>query len=98
MTCPSFWVVLLPAAAAASTATMPATSSAAAFAGRHRPGFRNSHVASAVFGSIELLDGISGFLIRRHLDKTEAFAPAGVAIRDDLRGLNASSLSKDFLK
>src|SRR5262249_30801810 len=93
---PNVWC-LLPATAAAATAAM-ATATAAAFARCHGPGFRNGHVAAAIFGAIELLDGISGFLIAGHLDKTEAFASSGVTIRDDLRGLNVARLSKDFLK
>src|SRR5262249_7194233 len=94
--CPPLWVVLLPATAAAATAPMTAT--AAAFTRCHGPGFRNGHVAAAVFGAVEFLDGICGFLIGGHLDKTEAFASSGVAIGNDLRGLNAPCLSKDFLK
>jgi hypothetical protein len=94
---------ILPAVSTATTtatttaAAMPATT-AAIFTRGHWPGFGDSHVTSAVFGSIELLDGIRRFLIRRHLDESEAFAAACIPISDDFGGLNAARLSEDFLQ
>ena len=48
--------------------------------------------------TIELLNGIRRFLIRRHLDESEAFAAACITVGDDFGGLNASRLSEDFLQ
>src|SRR5437870_5256877 len=85
-------------AAATTAAAVPAAATAAIFAWGHRPCFGNCHVTSAVFGAIELLDGIRGFLIRRHLDESETFAAARITICDDFCGLNASRLREDFLQ
>ena len=38
------------------------------------------------------------FLVGRHLDETEAFAPARVAVRNDLGALNGAILRKQFLQ
>src|SRR5262245_33070605 len=82
---------------------IPATAATAAtmttiFAWSHRTGFSDRHIAPTVFGSIEFLNGIGGFLVRRHLDETEAFTAAGVTIRDDFCRLNVPRLREDFLQ
>ena len=74
------------------------TATAAIFTRSHRPGFRDSHVTPAVFSSIELLDSVRRFLIRRHLDESEAFTAACITVSDDFGGLNTSRLSEDFLQ
>jgi len=79
-----------PAAAAAR--------STAVITRRHGTGFSNGHIPPAVFGAIELLNRICGFLIARHLDETEPLASPRIAIGNDFGGLDASRLSEDFLK
>ena len=86
--------ISLPAISAATAAT---AMSAAFLSGGHRTGFSDSHISPAIFDSIEFLNRIRGFLIGGHFDESESFASARIAIGDDLGGLNASSLSKDFL-
>src|SRR5262249_55586765 len=81
-----------------STATSTATASAALLAGGHWPCFCDGHIPPTVFGSVEFLNCIGGFLIRRHFNKTETFTAAGIAIGNDLRGLNVASLREDLLK
>src|SRR5215471_9806956 len=82
-----------------ATAAAPATISATpSFTRSHRTRLGNSHIPSAVFCAVEFLNGVGGFLIARHLDKAEPFAASGVAIGDDLRGLNASCLRENLLK
>src|SRR4051812_45911897 len=86
-------LVTAPAASAAAV-----TTTTAIFARSHRPCFSYSHVAPAILGPIELLDGIGRFLIRRHLNKAKPFTSACVTIRNDLGRLNASCLSENFLQ
>jgi hypothetical protein len=83
---------------AVSTTPTTAAMSAPFLPRRHWTRFSNGHISTAIFSSIEFLNGIGGFLIRRHLDKSEAFASARVAIGDDLGGLNRSRLGKDLLE
>jgi hypothetical protein len=85
-------------ATATAAATVSTATAAAIFTGGHRPSFGDSHVTPAVLRSIELLDGVRRFLIRRHLDEPEALAAAGITIGNDFGGLNTSRLSEDFLQ
>ena len=71
---------------------------AAFFTRRHGTGFGHGHIPAAVFGAIELLNRICGFLIGRHLDKTEPLASPRIAIGYDFGGLDVSRLGEDFLK
>src|SRR6185437_7158213 len=83
-------------AAAAAAAAEAATSAAAAFTRSHRTSFVDRHRTSAVVGAVELADSFLSFIVIRHFDETEAFAAAGVAIGDDLRGLDRSTLTENF--
>jgi len=89
--------ISLPAISAATAATT--TTMSAAFLSRgHRTGFSDGHISPAIFNSVEFLNGIRGFLIGRHFHESKSLTPARIAIGDDLGGLNASCLSKDFLE
>jgi len=90
---PNRFLKHLPAVAAAATSMPPA-----AFTRGHWTGFSDGHIPAAVFGAIELLNGVCRFLIARHLYETEALASARIAISNNLGGLDVSSLSEDFLK
>jgi len=83
----------LPAVAAAA-ASMPA----AAFTRGHWTGLSDGHIPAAVFGAIELLNGVCRLLIARHLNETETLASTRIAISNNLGGLDVSRLSEDFLK
>jgi len=74
------------------------SAAAAVFSRRHRARFGNGHVSTAVFSSVEFLNRVRGFRVAGHLNETESLASTGIAIRDDLGGLNASRLSEDFLE
>src|SRR5437867_13165120 len=84
----------LPTVAAAAAAAMPA----AAFTRGHWTGLSDGHIPAAVFGAIELLNGVCRLLIGRHLNETETLASTRVAISNNLGGLDGSRLSEDFLK
>ena len=79
-------------AAATATAAAETASAAAAFTRNHRPGFVHSQRSSFVVLTVELLDGLSALLVRRHFDKAESFATAGIAIRNHLRGIDLADL------
>jgi hypothetical protein len=72
---------------AASSTTAESTPTTSAFARGLWTGFVHSDRASFKIGSIEFGDGVSGFLLRRHFNEPKTFAPAGIAIRNDRRGL-----------
>jgi hypothetical protein len=84
------------AATAASTATTtsPATTATATAAGTRlaRPGLVHRQTTAFVFVVIEGFDCRTRLGIATHLDKSEALAPACVAIGDNLRALNAAVL------
>ena len=46
--------------------------------------------------AIETLDGLVGFLGRRHLDETEPARSPGVSIHDDCSGFDAADLGKEL--
>src|SRR5262245_55120079 len=78
--------------------TATAATGPAVFPRCHRTCFSDGHVTAAVFSSVEFLNSISRFLIRRHFHKAETFTTACVTIGDDLCGLNTSRLREDFLE
>src|SRR5436853_5511036 len=86
----------LPTIAPATTAAAPAA--APIFTRNHRTRFSNSHVSSAVFRSVELLNCVCSFLIAGHFYKTETFAPACITIGNDLCRLDASGLGEYLLE
>jgi hypothetical protein len=92
----------LPALTSTAAATTPAaaiastTAAAAAFAGSLRSRFVYGYRAALEIRSIELRDRVRRFLIGRHLDKSEAFAAARVAIGDYRCGIYTARLSEQL--
>ena len=74
-----------------ATSTM---STAAGVARSHRTSLIHSKRTTIDVGTIEFLDGIRGFLLRRHFNKTKAFAAPSVAIGDDPRRFHLACLAK----
>src|SRR6185437_6489909 len=68
-------------AAAASTTSEPATTATAAAA---ILGLLHRDLASLDVAAVDLVDGLLGLVIGRHLDEAEATRAAGLAIGDDL--------------
>ncbi len=48
--------------------------------------------------AVERLNGSLGLIVVGHLDESEAFGPAGVAIVNDLSGRDLAVLTKQLLK
>jgi hypothetical protein len=85
------------AAAAVATATTTAAASAAAalFA---RASFVDRQRPAIVLSAVDAGNGRLGFLIAIHLDETKAFAPAGVAIVDDLGAFHRPKFTKHLFE
>src|SRR5437763_8457238 len=83
-------------ATAAATATEAATAAAAATAGAGALGLLDLDGAAVQARAVELADRRLGFLVRRHLDETEAAGAAGIAIGDDARGLDVAARGERF--
>jgi hypothetical protein len=92
------------AAAATAAATTVATTSAATTATPAttaifaRASFVDGERPAVVFGAVDASDRGLSFRVATHLDKAEAFAPAGVAIVDHFSTLNRPKLSKHLVK
>ena len=63
-----------------------------------RSGLGNDDLATIEFGTIELGDGLIGFLIGRHLDETETLRAAGHPVHDNGRRNDGTTLLKMSLK
>src|SRR5262249_34834002 len=64
----------------------------------HRLCFVDSEITSADFFAIELRDCFLGRSVVRHLHEAETFRAPGIAVRDDLNGLNLADLAEQITK
>src|SRR5690606_10935468 len=69
---------------------------AAAGTRRRRASFVHRHRTAAVNGAVQLVDRCLGFRVAGHLDEPEPLAAAGLAIGDQLRGLDAAERRELF--
>src|SRR5690606_28261226 len=83
------------AAAVAATITA-ATEAPTVLAGSHRLGFVDGERTAFVLLAVELADRLLRLFVRRHLDEAEAFAAAGVTVRDDARRFHGAALGEQI--
>jgi hypothetical protein len=97
----SFGLITASAATTAATTvatTSTATTTAAASAGFAWASFVHGEGATVVLTTIDASDRRLRFLVILHLDETEAFAPAGVAIHDHFGALNRAEFGKHLVE
>src|SRR5436190_15791747 len=96
------FLVTIAAAAAATAVTASSTTTATTAAARPaffaRTCFIDGKLAAIEFLVVQRRDGRLGFIAASHLDEPEAFGSAGVAIDDDLDGLNRPILREHVLQ
>jgi hypothetical protein len=83
------------AVTAATTTAAAATTTAAIFA---RAGFVDGERSAIMLFAVHAGDRRLGFLVVLHFDKAEAFAPAGVAVHDDLGTLYCAVFAENLVE
>jgi hypothetical protein len=86
------------AAIPTSTAAKTTASASTTFAGRLRTSFINSYRSAFKIRTVELGNGIGGFLLRRHLNEPETLASSSVSVSNDRGAFDFARLRKQLLQ